>query len=154
MPVKEKPDTSQTMSFWEHLDVMRGYLLRMAVVILALFLVAFCFKGTLFDIVLAPRDGGFITYRLINRVASSLGLSIKVAIMSEVLANFSNVNKGIGSLIVLSQQYAVMPDLIAYSLLAIVVSFAFDFASFLFRRGARLIENRKELSEKKDDRLE
>ena len=74
--------------------------------------------------------------------------------MSEVLANFSNVNKGIGSLIVLSQQYAVMPDLIAYSLLAIVVSFAFDFASFLFRQGAKLIENRKELSEKKDDRLE
>lgn len=97
-----------------------------------------------------PAGAGYI----LTAVASSLGLSIKVTIMSEVLANFSNVNKGIGSLIVLSQQYAVMPDLIAYSLLAIVVSFAFDFASFLFRRGARLIENRKELSEKKDDRLE
>ena len=40
-----------------------------------------------------PAAAGYI----LTAVASSLGLSIKVTIMSEVLANFSNVNKGIGS---------------------------------------------------------
>ena len=97
-----------------------------------------------------PAAGGYV----LAAVASSLGLSIKVTIMSEVLANFSNVNRGIGSLIVQAQQYALMDKLIAYSLLAVLVSFVFDFASFLIRKGARLLEERKEPSEGKDARLE
>ena len=97
-----------------------------------------------------PAAGGYV----LAAVASSLGLSIKVTIMSEVLANFSNVNRGIGSLIVQAQQYALMDKLIAYSILAVLVSFVFDFASFLIRKGAHLLEERKEPSERKDARLE
>lgn len=119
MPVKEKPDTSQTMSFWEHLDVMRGYLLRMAVVILALFLVAFCFKGLLFDVVLAPRDGGFITYRFINRVAASLGLEPMPPFSVEL------INTGLAGQFVAHMKVAFYAALLCASPFVLYMAFRF-----------------------------
>ena len=119
MPVKEKPDTSQTMSFWEHLDVMRGYLLRMAVVILALFLVVFCFKGLLFDVVLAPRDDGFITYRLINRVAASLGLEPMPPFSVEL------INTGLAGQFVAHMKVAFYAALLCASPFVLYMAFRF-----------------------------
>ncbi len=78
-----------------------------------------------------PAAGGYI----LTGVAQSLALGIKVTIMSEVLANFSNVTPGIGSLIVRSQQYAVMDEVIAYSLLAVLVSALFDLLAFLINKA-------------------
>ena len=63
------------MSFWEHLDVLRAYLVRIVVVLMVLFVAAFCFKSQLFDLVLAPHGDGFVTYRLLSRAAVSMGLS-------------------------------------------------------------------------------
>lgn len=53
------------LSFWEHLDVLRGAIVRSLLVALAFSLVAFCFKEQLFAVILAPKEAGFITYRLL-----------------------------------------------------------------------------------------
>ena len=56
------PDDDK-LNFWDHLDVLRGVLLRIVAVTVLFGIVAFCFKDALFAIVLAPKDSGFITYR-------------------------------------------------------------------------------------------
>ena len=60
------------MTFWEHLDELRGSLIRMAVAVVACAFVAFLFKEELFGIILAPQDEGFITYRLLDKISQSL----------------------------------------------------------------------------------
>ncbi|MBM6992855.1 MAG: twin-arginine translocase subunit TatC [Prevotella sp.] len=54
------------LSFWEHLDVLRGYFIRIIVVTMGCAVVAFSFKEWLFDIVLAPSQSDFIVYRLMH----------------------------------------------------------------------------------------
>lgn len=58
-------DTGQ-LTFWEHLDVLRGSIIRMLAAAVAAGVVAFVLKDWLFGIVLAPADGGFVTYRLLG----------------------------------------------------------------------------------------
>ena len=62
------------MSFWEHLDVLRDSIIRMIVAAVVLGVVAFCLKEPLFDIVLAPKDSDFITYRWLGGEAFSINL--------------------------------------------------------------------------------
>ncbi|MEE3385312.1 MAG: twin-arginine translocase subunit TatC [Prevotella sp.] len=54
------------MTFWEHLDELRGSLIRMAIAAIAMGLVAFAMKETLFDIVLAPSKSDFFLYRIVG----------------------------------------------------------------------------------------
>lgn len=61
-------------SFWEHLDALRGCLLRSVVVVVGLAIVLFCMKGALFDIILAPSHGDFLTYRLLGIEQSGVSL--------------------------------------------------------------------------------
>ncbi len=62
------------MTFWEHLDVLRDSIIRMIVAAVVMGLVAFCLKEPLFDIVLAPKDSDFITYRWLGGEAFSINL--------------------------------------------------------------------------------
>ena len=55
-----------SLTFWEHLDVLRGSLIRMLIAAVAAGVVAFVFKDTLFAVVLAPSGNDFITYRLLG----------------------------------------------------------------------------------------
>ena len=66
-------NNEQQMSFWEHLDVLRTVLLKILLVTVVCGMAAFLFKGQLFDIVLAPKDSGFITYRWMTSFAELLG---------------------------------------------------------------------------------
>ena len=66
------------MTFWEHLDELRGSLIRMAVAVVACAIVAFLFKEELFGIILAPQDEGFITYRLLGELSQALMPSASV----------------------------------------------------------------------------
>lgn len=61
------------LSFWEHLDVLRGMLFRILLAALLCGVVAFCFKDILFDVILAPKDDDFVTYRLLNRLGGLFG---------------------------------------------------------------------------------
>lgn len=51
------------LTFWEHLDALRSVLLRIMTVAVICAIGAFALKEELFDIVLAPKDSSFITYR-------------------------------------------------------------------------------------------
>ncbi len=58
-------DTSE-MSFWDHLDVLRGVLLRSAAAIVVLTAIFLCFKDALFSAVLWPASEDFVLYRLLG----------------------------------------------------------------------------------------
>lgn len=56
----------QTMTFWDHLDALRGVIIKVVAVTVLFGIVAFLFKEQLFSIVLAPKEPDFITYRLLQ----------------------------------------------------------------------------------------
>lgn len=58
-----------SMSFWNHLDVLRTALLRILGVTLVFAVAAFFLKDWVFGIVFAPKDSGFITYRWLDSVS-------------------------------------------------------------------------------------
>lgn len=57
---------SGSLTFWEHLDILRGILIRMLVAAIVAGVAAFLLKDWLFDVVLAPSSSDFITYRLLG----------------------------------------------------------------------------------------
>ena len=59
-------ESNNELTFWEHLDVLRGSLIRIVLVSVITALVAFCFKDELFSIVLAPRNSNFFIYKLLG----------------------------------------------------------------------------------------
>lgn len=59
----------ETMTFWEHLDQLRGVIVRAVVAVCLFAVAAFFFKEELFDIVLAPKQSTFITFRLLSRIS-------------------------------------------------------------------------------------
>ena len=71
-PIIEEQE--EAMTFWEHLDVLRSSIIRMLLVVGVTTIVAFFFKDTLFNIVLAPSKSEFITYRLMGAEAFSIQL--------------------------------------------------------------------------------
>jgi len=69
------PDPVVEMSFWDHLDALRGHLFRSVLAILVLAIVAFLNRGFIFDkIILAPKDSGFITNRLLCRMGEWMNI--------------------------------------------------------------------------------
>lgn len=65
---------TEPQTFWDHLDVLRASLIRMAIVVIGFTVVAFLMKDTLFSIVLAPRSSHFFTYQLLGAEVFTLHL--------------------------------------------------------------------------------
>lgn len=59
-------DRKAEMSFWEHLDVLRGALIRVLAVVLVLSCLGLAFKEPLFKVILAPARPDFFIYRLLG----------------------------------------------------------------------------------------
>ena len=57
-------ELAENKSFWEHLEDLRGSLIKIVVAILLFSTLSFCFKDLLFKIVLAPKDSSFFMYKL------------------------------------------------------------------------------------------
>lgn len=64
---------ADNQSFWGHLDALRAAIVKIVAVTVVFGIVAFCFKETLFSVILAPKNAGFITYRLFGRIAALTG---------------------------------------------------------------------------------
>lgn len=60
-------------SFWEHLNVLRATIVKIVAIATVFSITGFCFKEELFAVVLAPKNDGFITYRLFNWIAAWAG---------------------------------------------------------------------------------
>ena len=68
------------MSFWDHLEELRGTLIRSVLIVLALFTVGFFLKETLFDgVILWPTRSDFWLYRLLGVDLSINLINIDVA---------------------------------------------------------------------------
>lgn len=85
-----------SLTFWDHLDVLRSSIIRMIVAAVVMGIAAFFLKDWLFSIVLAPKDSSFITYRLLGVEPFSIQLvntglteqfmiHMKVALMTGIL---------------------------------------------------------------------
>lgn len=61
------------MTFWDHLDELRGTVVRLLAVTVVAAIVAFLFKDELFGIVLAPKGADFVTYRFLARISALMG---------------------------------------------------------------------------------
>ena len=59
----EQASESEKQSFWDHLDILRASLVKIAAVTAVFAVVAFFIKEALFSVILAPKDADFITYR-------------------------------------------------------------------------------------------
>lgn len=71
------------MTFWDHLDELRGVLFRSVAVLMSLFVILFFFKSFIFDtVVLSPASGQSWLYRL-------LGVDLKLDLINiDVTAQF------------------------------------------------------------------
>lgn len=67
-------NSQEPLTFWDHLDVLRASLIRMAIAVVVFGIVAFCMKEELFSIVLAPCSSDFITYKLLGAEAFHIHL--------------------------------------------------------------------------------
>ncbi len=93
---------SDEMTFWDHLDVLRGTLFRSAVAITIAGCILLCFKGFLFDdVILAPSRGDFFLYKwlgvpfnmsLINTdISAQFFIHIKVSFICGLVITFPYV---------------------------------------------------------------
>ena len=64
----------EALTFWDHLDVLRSSLMRMAVAVCVRAIATFAMKDELFAIVLAPRSSDFVTYQLLGVEAFHINL--------------------------------------------------------------------------------
>ncbi len=64
------------MTFWDHLDVLRGVLFKVLAVVLVLTVVAFALKDEVFGIVLAPKSPDFILYRWLSMLSAKFGFNV------------------------------------------------------------------------------
>lgn len=73
MQRKTEKSEAESMSFWEHLDSLRWMLLRILLVVAALFVVFFLLMPRLFDsFVLAPCRNDFVTYRWLRQIQNKV----------------------------------------------------------------------------------
>jgi len=64
------------MSFLDHLEIFRWHMIRSIISILFFAILAFIFKDVVFDdIILAPKEPDFVTYKILCDFSRSLGFS-------------------------------------------------------------------------------
>lgn len=69
------PNTSGEMSFWGHIDALRGHLFRSALAVLIISVILFCYPSFLFDtIIFGPLKSDFLTYHFFCRLGHFLHL--------------------------------------------------------------------------------
>ena len=67
-------DNITEQTFWEHLDELRGCLIRIGAVVVIFGIAAFLFKDETFAIILAPKSDSFIIYKAFAFVSERLSL--------------------------------------------------------------------------------
>ncbi len=68
-------NTAGEMSFWGHIEALRGHIIRSVVVVLVLGIILFCYPEFIFDtIIFGPIKSDFITYREFCKLSHQLNL--------------------------------------------------------------------------------
>ncbi len=140
-------DEEKQMTFWEHLDELRKVLFKSAVAVVVVMAVVFSFKNLLFDnIILAPTNGNFLLYRLMDKALALMGLPL----LDEFHLELINIDMAAQFFIHISTSFYIALVLtvpyIVYQLWSFVkpalyenerkaVTGAFSFAGILFYLG-------------------
>jgi len=61
-------------TFWDHLDALRSILFKIIIAVMVFTIIAFGFKEILSDIVMAPKNSDFISYRIMGRLGDMLNM--------------------------------------------------------------------------------
>ncbi len=137
------------MSFWDHLDVLRRTLFRIAVVVVALMVVIFLNRSLVFDtLIFGPRTSGFILYQWMCSAGDWLNMpgicpesfSIPIININMAAQFFTHISTSFWLGLVLGFPYIiwelwrfVAPALYPNERRAVRTAFAFS--SFLFFTG-------------------
>ena len=79
------------MSFWEHLEELRSHLFRSIFVLILLAVIAFIFRRIIFDeVVLAPKNPDFFTYRILCKLGEFL--SLPTLCLGDIKMQIVNIN--------------------------------------------------------------
>ena len=65
---------NDNLTFWDHLEELRGSIIRSVIATVICGIIVFLFKDTLFSIILAPQGNTFVTYRILERLANVFGM--------------------------------------------------------------------------------
>lgn len=66
---------SENLTFWGHIEKLRWLIVRCFIVVFGIAIATFLFKDFVFDdIILAPCNGDFVTYRVMCRLADAIGM--------------------------------------------------------------------------------
>lgn len=80
------------MGFWDHAEVLRGVLLRVAAVVFVLMIAFFAAMPYIFDnIILAPCRGDFVLYRFLDQLPGSALLGSGEGAVSDFSVNLINI---------------------------------------------------------------
>lgn len=71
--MSEPKEQHELLTFGGHLEVLRRMLFRIIAVVILLGVMIFCFKRETFQLLLAPHDADFYTFRRIEQWLASLG---------------------------------------------------------------------------------
>lgn len=77
MPQNRHQDNEELMSFGGHLEVFRQMVFRILFVAGVISVVVFCFKYVTWELLLAPSEWDFCTYRWIERVMGLIGMDFR-----------------------------------------------------------------------------
>lgn len=61
----------ESLTFWDHLDVLRGVLIRIVLVTVTATIIAFLCKEELFKLLLAPKEPDFFIYKVFKRLGEA-----------------------------------------------------------------------------------
>lgn len=74
---KSKKDPNKEMSFLDHLEALRWHLVRTAIFMVVMMVVAFANKSFLFDtVIFGPMNSNFITYRWLCELSEKLSIDL------------------------------------------------------------------------------
>ena len=85
--------TPEEMTFWDHLEVLRGTLIKGVILILVCSVVVFFFKEPIFEILLAPQKSDFITYKVFKNIGSVANIFKNFTVHIHITVTFKH-NKG------------------------------------------------------------
>jgi len=85
------PEIEKDMTFWDHLEELRGHIFRSLAAVFVFAIGAFIAKSFIFDvIILAPKSESFITNRMLCRLADLL--SIDALCIGRLNLSMQNIN--------------------------------------------------------------
>ena len=73
----KSPKSDEELTFGGHLEVFRRMLFRIIVVAGAIAMIVFCFKETTWEVLLAPSEWNFFTYRWLESAMQAIGIDFR-----------------------------------------------------------------------------